>query len=168
MTDTVLPQEALGQRELRNVFGRYATGVAVMTCRGPSGAPVGMTVNSFTSVSLAPPLVLWCLARSCARGAAFAAAECFGVSVLAAGQRDLAVRFARSGDGFGGLPPVTGAGGVPLLAGAAATLACRVERRVPAGDHVVVLGAVEAVTASGGPGLLFADGAFHAGPARRA
>ena len=156
---------AAAHRALRDVLGRYATGVAVVTCLGPLGRPAGVTVNSFTSVSLDPPMVLWCLARTSGSLAAFTGAEHFTVSVLAAGQRDLAARFSGPGDRFAGPPLPCGAHGVPLLPGAAATLDCRRVRVVEGGDHVIVLGAVEAFARDPGPVLLFADGAFHEGPA---
>ncbi|MFI5972658.1 flavin reductase family protein [Streptomyces sp. NPDC051452] len=155
-----------GARALRDVLGRYATGVTVITCAGPLGDPAGVTVNSFTSVSLDPPLVLWCLALSSRSRPAFTAAEHFAVNVLAADQRDLASRFAGPGDRFEGLTTKPGPHGEPLLPGAAATLCCRRVRLVPAGDHLVVLGAVEHHTRSTRRALLFADGTYHDGPVR--
>ncbi|MEU8588403.1 flavin reductase family protein [Streptomyces sp. NPDC048664] len=152
-------------RALRAVLGRYATGVAVVTCRGAGGEPAGMTVNSFTSVSLDPPLILWCLARSSRGLPAFTAAEHFAVHVLAADQRDLAARFSGPGDRFAGLATVPGPHEEPLLPGAAATLCCRNAGIVPAGDHLLLLGAVEHHARTARRALLFADGAYHAGPA---
>ncbi|MFR9797283.1 flavin reductase family protein [Streptomyces sp. MS06] len=154
-----------GERALRDVLGRYATGVTVVTCAGAPGGPAGLTVNSFTSVSLDPPLVLWCLALSSRARPAFTAAEYFAVNVLAAGQRDLAARFAGPGDRFRGLAVRSGPHGEPLLPGAAATLCCRRSGLVPAGDHLLLLGAVEQHTRTGRRVLLFADGAYHEGPA---
>lgn len=152
---------------LRDALGRYATGVAVLTCTDPHGRPAGVTVNSFTSVSLEPPLVLWCLARTSGSRAAFTGAGHFTVNVLAAGQRELAVRFSGPGDRFADLPLPLGPLGDPVVPGAAATLCCRLTRVVPAGDHLILLGAVEGHTAAPSPVLLFADGAFHEGPAPR-
>ncbi|MEU2057131.1 flavin reductase family protein [Streptomyces bungoensis] len=153
-----------GRRALRDVLGRYASGVTVVTCADPHGAPAGVTVNSFTSVSLDPPLVLWCLALSSRGRPAFTAAEYFAVNALAAGQRDLAARFAGPGDRFQGLATLPGPHGEPLIAGAAATLCCRRSGVVPAGDHLVLLGAVEHHARTARRALLFADGAYHAGP----
>ncbi|GGW32263.1 flavin oxidoreductase [Streptomyces lucensis JCM 4490] len=152
-----------GARALREVLGRYATGVTVVTC-GPLHAPTGVTVNSFTSVSLNPPLILWCLARSSRSREAFTTAEYFAVNVLAAGQRDLATRFSGPADRFQGLTPRPGPRGEPLLPGAAAVLCCRRTAVVPAGDHLVFLGAVEHHARTADRTLLFADGAYHEGP----
>ena len=152
-------------RALRNVLGRYATGVVVVTCRSSSdGQPVAVTINSFTSVSLDPPLILWCLALRSARRAEFAAAGHFAVHVLAASQRDLAIRFAGPVDRLHGLPVTTGPHGLPMLPGTAATLVCRRAGLLVAGDHLVVLGEVESFASTPGPTLVFADGAFHPGP----
>ncbi|GAA1143824.1 flavin reductase (DIM6/NTAB) family NADH-FMN oxidoreductase RutF [Kitasatospora gansuensis] len=150
-------------RPLRAVLGRYATGVAVVTTRY-RGHPAGVTVNSFTSVSLEPPLVLWCLQQSSTSRAAFTGGAHFAVNLLAADQRDLAVRFAGPGDRFAGLNSDEGRYGIPLLDGAVATLVCRREQVLPVGDHLVLIGRVlEHWTTSGAP-LLFVDGGFHAGP----
>lgn len=123
-----------------------------------------MTVNSFTSVSLDPPLVLWCLRSASAGRAAFTGAGHFAVNVLAAAQLPLAVRFARPGDRFAGLPTLAGPHGLPLLPGAAGVLVCRRERVLTAGDHLVLLGAVLDHSSTPGPALLFADGTYHHGP----
>lgn len=154
---------ATGQRALRDVLGRYATGVAVVTTRH-LGRPAGVTVNSFTSVSLDPPLVLWCLSAASGSRAAFTRAEHFAVNVLGAGQRDLCTRFTRPGDRFAGLPVDTGPHGLPLLPGAVAVLLCRRTAVLPAGDHLLLLGAVTDHAMTPGPALLFADGGYHAGP----
>ncbi|WP_329179054.1 flavin reductase family protein [Streptomyces sp. NBC_01477] len=154
---------AVGQRALRDVLGRYATGVAVVTTRH-RGRPAGVTVNSFASVSLEPPLVLWCLNSASASRAAFTGAGHFAVNVLAAGQRDLAARFTRPGDRFSGLPLHTGPHGLPLLPGAVAVLLCRRAEVMSAGDHLLLLGAVTDHGSAPGPALLFADGAYHDGP----
>jgi len=169
VTPAHLPERPVGQagaphRALRNVLGRYATGVAVVTARAADGPPVAVTVNSFTSVSLDPPLILWCLALRSGRRADFTAAGHFAVHVLAACQRDLATRFAGPADGLHGLSVTTGPHGLPLLPGTAATLVCRRTGLFVAGDHLVLLGEVESYACAPGPALLFADGAFHPGP----
>ncbi|WP_457029010.1 flavin reductase family protein [Kitasatospora sp. P5_F3] len=150
-------------RPLRAVLGRYATGVAVVTTRH-RGRPAGLTVNSFTSVSLEPPLVLWCLQRSSTSQAAFTGADHFAVHLLAADQRDLAVRFAGPGDRFAGLRTEAGRYGLPRLDGTVATLICHRDRTVPAGDHLILIGRVLEHRATSGAPLLFVDGGFHAGP----
>lgn len=152
------------QRPLRSVLGRFATGVAVVTTVR-RGHPAGLTVNSFTSLSLDPPLVLWCLNRASSHRAAFTAAPHFAVQLLGAGQRDLAARFAGPGDRFDRLPFETGPHGVPLLDGTIGTLICRRDRIVPAGDHLVLIGEVLDHHAEPGAPLLFLDGRFHRGPA---
>ncbi|WP_206739249.1 flavin reductase family protein [Streptomyces sp. L2] len=155
-----------GARALRDVLGRYATGVTVVTCAGgPHHAPAGVTVNSFTSVSLAPPLILWCLALSSRSRSAFTTAEYFAVNVLAADQRPLAARFTAPGDRFRDLVTRPGPHGEPLLPGTAALLCCRRHDVVPAGDHLLILGTVEHHARTASRTLLFADGGYHEGPA---
>lgn len=158
-----LAQDPAGQRALRDVLGRYATGVAIVTTRH-HGRPAGVTVNSFASVSLDPPLVLWCLNAASGSRTAFTGAGHFAVNVLAAGQHDLATRFTRPGDRFHGLPTRAGPHGLPLVPGAVAVLVCHRTRVLPAGDHLLLLGAVESGGSAPGPALLFADGAYHRGP----
>ncbi|MCX3061359.1 flavin reductase family protein [Streptomyces beihaiensis] len=157
-------QAGTPHRALRNTLGRYATGVAVVTARSPNGLPVAMTINSFTAVSLDPPLILWCLAVRSARGAAFTAATHFAVHVLTASQHQLATRFAGPAEQTHDLPMTTGPHRLPLLPDTAATLICRQTGLFTAGDHTVLLAEVESHTAAPGQTLLFADGAFHPGP----
>jgi flavin reductase (DIM6/NTAB) family NADH-FMN oxidoreductase RutF len=161
----LVPVQASPGRRLRAALGQYATGVAVVTAVAACGAPVGMTINSFSALSLDPPLILWCLRRSATRGAAFAAAPHFAINVLAAGQRELASRFARhDGDGqcFSGVAWQRGPGGVPLLAGTVGAFACRRERALDGGDHVILIGHLEdyRMTAGRAP-LVFHDGRYH-------
>ena len=151
-------------RALRDVLGRYATGVAVVTTRWRAG-PAGLTVNSFTSLSLEPPLILWCLSRASGSRAAFTAARHFAVNVLAADQHQTALGFAGPGDRFAGRAWHGGPHGLPVLEHTVAALICRRERIVPAGDHLVVFGEVLEHRADPGAPLLFVDGAYHAGPA---
>jgi flavin reductase (DIM6/NTAB) family NADH-FMN oxidoreductase RutF len=149
-------------RALRTVLGRYATGVTVVTtCHG--GRPVGVTVNSFTSVSLEPPLVLWCLSRTSGSLGAFVAAPRFVVNVLVAGQEPLARRFAAPGDRFAGTV-TDSVDGLPELAGTAATLVCRRRQVLPAGDHLVLFGEVCRATAGDHAPLLFLDGGYESLP----
>lgn len=128
----------------RRALGRFVTGVTVVTTRDAEGRPIGLTANSFNSVSLDPPLVLWSLARRSANLAAFEAASHFAVNILADDQTALSERFARpSEDRFAGLDWTEGLGGAPVLAGCAATFECRTESRHEGGDHVIFLGRVE-------------------------
>lgn len=138
--DPVLP------RRLRAAFGRFATGVAVVTAAAPDGTPVGMTVNSFTSVSLDPPMVLFCVGRRSRLHPVFAGADAFAVNVLREGQLALCRRFASPGfDRFDSIEPREGSTGVPLLPSALAVFECVEPRTVPAGDHDVIIGRVAAL-----------------------
>lgn len=149
------------QRELRDALGRFATGVTVVTTLGPGG-PLGITANSFASVSLDPPLVLWSPARRSRRFPVFEAASHFAVHVLSAGQQALAERFAGSGQGFAGLEVGVGIGEVPLLEGCAARFECRHAARHDGGDHLIVVGEVLRLVANDLPPLVFWRGGYHA------
>jgi flavin reductase (DIM6/NTAB) family NADH-FMN oxidoreductase RutF len=133
----------IASEEFRRACGRFATGVTVATVLDARGRPHGLTVNSFTSVSLAPPLVLICLGHNVTVIDAFRPAEFFGINVLAAGQQEIADRFARKGlDRFADISWRRGKTGVPLLSGVLATLECSVRQRTPSGDHDIFLGEV--------------------------
>ncbi len=127
----------------RAVLGRYATGVTVVTTRGVEGRLAGLTVNSFTSVSLDPPLVLFCLDRLAGSAPVFAAADCFAVNILATGQSPVSARFADPvavrfvHDGT-----TTWETGAPILTEALAALDCRIHARHDGGDHVILVGRV--------------------------
>lgn len=134
---------ALDPRTLRTALGRYTTGVTIVTCRDAAGAAVGLTANSFSSLSLQPPLVLWSLRSASPSLAAFLAAERFAVNVLAESQVDLARRFAAPvGDKFTEGPWSDGVHGVPLLAGCAAIFECETVSHQAAGDHELFIGQV--------------------------
>lgn len=139
----------MDQKELRTALGAFLTGVTVVTARGPDGAPVGMTANAFTSVSLDPPLILVCVGEHASSYEAMSAADRFAVHVLAADQDELSTTFAKSaGDGvdkFDGIAWTEGSGGVPLLDDYLSRLQCRTTQRIPAGDHVVLIAEVEAI-----------------------
>jgi flavin reductase (DIM6/NTAB) family NADH-FMN oxidoreductase RutF len=152
-------------RALRDTLSRYATGVAVVTA-AHNGRRSGITINSFTSLSLAPALVLWCLRRDSPSLAGFTAASHHAVNVLAADQVELAYQFALPGDRFRGVALLQSPWETPLLAGTVATIVCRLERIVSGGDHVIVIGHVVDHQASPGPSLLFHDGAFPSTPSR--
>ncbi|WIM93594.1 flavin reductase family protein [Actinoplanes oblitus] len=151
-------------RNLRDALGKFPTGVAVVTTVH-DGLAVGLTINSFTSVSLVPPLVLWCLRRDSRCHAAFATTPRFAVNVLAAGQRELAERFAGPGDRFRGTASRPGPEGLPLLADVAAYLVCRTHRLIPAGDHVILIGEVLRHGMRPEPSLLFTAGRYGAADA---
>lgn len=151
---------------LRRALGNFATGVTIITTRGRTGAPVGLTANSFNSVSLNPPLVLWSLANSALSLADFKVAEYWAVHVLTADQTELSSRFARrGGDKFHALDIEVGLGDVPLLTGCAARFQCRTVSRHEGGDHVIFIGEVLAFDSSGSAPLVFHGGRYaHATP----
>ena len=146
-------------RALRDALGQFATGVAVVTARGARG-PVGMTINSFASVSLDPPLVLWSAARRSERHEAFVGADHFVIHVLGAHQDELMARFTRGGAGFAGLPVRDSADGVPTIPGTLARFECVRHALHEAGDHTIVLGRVLRVARRDGEPLCFAQGRF--------
>ncbi|AWB48763.1 flavin oxidoreductase [Gemmobacter aquarius] len=146
-------------RLLRDALGRFATGVTVITCQTENG-PVGITANSFASVSLDPALVLWSIARSSSRYGAFATAHGFAIHILAQDERDLAARFAKAGAGFDGLPVSTGQGGAPLIADTLARFDCTLHAAVDGGDHVILLGRVLSASFRDGAPLVFAKGHY--------
>ena len=122
----------------------FATGVTIITARGVDGAPVGLTANSFNSVSMTPPLVLWSLARSAGSMPSFERGSHYAINILGADQHELAQRFAsKSVDRFKDLPFREGAGGAPILAGAVAVFECFNRSRYEEGDHVIFVGEVE-------------------------
>ena len=134
---------AFDPKAFRAALGSFATGVTVITARAADGTPVGLTANSFNSVSLEPPMVLWSLARKALSLPVFMEAGHWAVHILAADQEDLSNRFARSGaDKFAGLPTDTSAHGVPLLQGCVARFECATSFRYEGGDHVILVGEV--------------------------
>ena len=145
--------------DFRAALGRFATGVTVVTCQTELG-PLGITANSFASVSLDPPLVLWSPAKSSSRYPAFLEAEHFAVHVLESGQRDLCRQFTKSGLDFSGLEVTEGEGGAPVIAGCLAHFECRRFATHDAGDHTIILGQVAAATAREGQPLVFSSGAL--------
>ena len=142
----------------------FATGVTIVTARTADGKLVGLTANSFNSVSLDPPLVLWSLARAAASMLAFSTGSHYAVNILSADQQALARRFAAKGvDRFANVAFADGAGGAPLLSGAAATFECFNRSRYEEGDHVIFVGEVERCTHQAGASpLLFHGGKFYA------
>lgn len=133
-------------RHLRDALGTFATGVTVITTLDAEGAPVGLTISSFSPVSLNPPLVLWSLVNTAASRAAFLHNQRFTINVLAADQKALALQFAsRSPDRFEGVSIESGTAGLPLLAGALAWFECKRYAEHVAGDHTIFIGEVEQV-----------------------
>lgn len=131
------------QRDLRHAFGMFPTGVTIVTTRNQDGQPIGLTCNSFSSVSLTPPLVLWSLSIYSPNLQAFLQAPYFGVNILACDQESLSRRFAsRIPDRFEGVAWSEGEERTPLIGGAAAQIQCRNETRHYSGDHVILIGQV--------------------------
>ena len=147
---------------LRTALGAFATGVTIVTAVDPASTePVGFTANSFTSVSLDPPLLLVCLAHTAASYATFCAVESFAVNVLSAEQEDTARIFAtRGADKFGGTAWTTGRHGAPLIDGALALFDCDMHERVTAGDHDILMGRVIGFQRREGQALVYHGGAF--------
>ena len=153
---------SLTSLEFRQACGQFATGVAILTTIDLAGVPSGMTINSFVSLSLEPPLVMVAIAHSSNQLSAFESSGTFAVNFLGEAQRDLSTLFARTGDDrFRDLPWEAGATGSPILEGIIGALECRIVERFDAGDHRVFIGeAVEARIAEGKP-LLFFHSAYQ-------
>lgn len=150
-------------RQFRSALGHFATGVTIVTTRGTEGEPVGVTVNSFASVSLDPPLILWSLAKNSYSVPAFTAARHFAVHVLASSQQALSDRFARAAsDKFSGLELGAGIGDTPLLDGCATVFECSTEHRYDGGDHLILVGRVQRYDVHDRAPLLFYRGRYAA------
>ena len=181
MTDTQIDK----YRPLKDAFGRFATGVAIASCWSPSTGhpansntknagkdgrkPVAITINSFTSVSLEPPLVLWCLEKRASTYDDFMGADHYGISILDGGQEDLSNRFAS----FNPKPlslkemGLTGKSSLPdapLLNDCLAALNCLIEKRIDAGDHIIMLGRVENFKSVQGKPLIYFASQYMVGP----
>jgi len=148
-------------RNFRRALGSFATGVTIITTRSADDTPVGLTVSSFNSVSLEPPLVLWSLANTSRSLEAFRKADHWAVHVLATHQEALSGRFARAGeDKFAGIVLDQGVGRVPLLPDCTARFQCRNAFQYEGGDHVIFVGEVERCGAEAKAALLFHNGRF--------
>ncbi len=159
--DSIVTESAIDPNDLRRALGHFVTGVTVVTTRDVDGAFAGLTVNSFSSLSLSPPLVLWSLALSAASFQAFAHCSHFMVNVLSEDQIQIAERFAQSGgDKFKDLPLRESVAGIPLLHEVAANFACRITARHPGGDHIILIGEVMAFEKSDRAPLLYARGRY--------
>jgi flavin reductase (DIM6/NTAB) family NADH-FMN oxidoreductase RutF len=151
---------SFGGDDFRAALAMFATGVTVVTARSADGAPVGLTANSFNSVSIAPPLILWSLSRQAGSMPSFERGSHYAINILAADQHALALRFAsKDVDRFEGVPFRLGASSVPLLEGAAAVFECFNRSRYEEGDHVIFVGEVESCTRRAGAHPLI----FHGG-----
>mgnify|MGYP003700734905 FL=1 len=152
----------------RRALGSFATGVTVVTARDAAGSYRGITVNSFSSVSLDPPLILFCLDKETPSFAGLCEAERFAVNVLCAEQHELSVRFATAmADKWDGVDHELWPGDLPVLTGCLANLACRRETLYEGGDHVIIVGRVERLQVAGeGDPLVYFQSAYRSvGPA---
>ena len=145
---------------LREVMGTYPTGVTIVASCDADGEPYGLTVNSFTSVSLDPPLVLVCLGQASASHARLSAGSSFSINILSTDQSDLASRFARepSKGRFDSVPWPPGSLGDPVIAECVASLDCTLQEVMAGGDHSIILARVEAIAMSDRPALVFYRG----------
>jgi flavin reductase (DIM6/NTAB) family NADH-FMN oxidoreductase RutF len=152
---------SLDTNRFRSACCKFPTGVTVTTLRGADGQPYGITVSSFTSVSLDPPLVLVCIDHRSQILKHIAVGHPFGINVLTEGQRDLAARFSRNwGERFAGVAWRPGETGVPLLSGIAASFECHVAELKRAGDHFIVLGSVSHVSFSDRAAMTYFNGSY--------
>ena len=148
-------------RDFRNALGTFGTGVTIVTATAADGTPYGVTCNSFASVSLNPPLVLWSLGMFSQGLPVFQNASHFAVNVLDVSQQELALKFAKSsGEKFDGVEWKPGLGNAPIIAGSVAQFQCRAVNRYYGGDHIIFLGAVEAYRYNAQEPLIFARGGF--------
>ncbi|MGB0921960.1 MAG: flavin reductase family protein [Alphaproteobacteria bacterium] len=152
----------MDQRALRNAFGSFTTGVTVITTVPEGRAPIGITANSFSSVSLDPPLVLWCLDKSSDTLDIFQAAPSFAINILADTQQDLSNRCAVQGDhGLEDVPTTIGTTGCPILEGAIAHFDCETFAKHDAGDHIIFIGKVVGFDTSDAAPLVFSRGQYR-------
>ena len=159
MCKQIPPNEAT--RALRGTFGKYPTGVAVAIARTDEGQLVGMTINSFTSASMVPPLVTWCIDRKAASYCAFANCQGFSLTILSAQQADLAQRFATRGINKFEDIKLDNSHSIPALAGGSAVMRCRHYRSMLMGDHLILVGLVMDHDLSDKQPLVFAEGQFQ-------
>jgi 3-hydroxy-9,10-secoandrosta-1,3,5(10)-triene-9,17-dione monooxygenase reductase component len=154
-------QQSFDAEGFRQALGAFTTGVTIVTTVDASGTNIGVTANSFNSVSLTPPMVLWSLARTSTNIDAFLRAKHFAVHVLASDQDALAARFAKRGiDRFVGLELTRGPDGIPLLDGCAARFECRTAFQYEGGDHVIFVGEVSKFEHWNHEPLVFKRGRF--------
>lgn len=158
---TTMPNPGFDPLEFRKTLGSFTTGVTVITTCTGEGQPVGVTANSFNSVSLDPPMVLWSLAKSSRSLAAFDSASHWAVHILSAAQETLSNRFAKAGeDKFGGIETLSGVSGIPLLTNCTARLQCKTTFKYEGGDHIIYVGEVLDFERSDAPPLVYQAGKY--------
>jgi 3-hydroxy-9,10-secoandrosta-1,3,5(10)-triene-9,17-dione monooxygenase reductase component len=156
-----MPTSNFSTLDFRNALGSFATGVTVITALGKNGQKVGMTANSFNSVSLDPALVLWSIGRDTNCFDDFMAAQAFAIHVLAENQQELSNRFAKTGtDRFAGLEVSEGLSGVPLLTHYSTCFQCSTANHYDGGDHVIMVGKVLEFSDQGHKPLIFHRGGY--------
>ena len=151
-------------RPLKNALGRFATGIAIVSCLDEQGAWEAITVNSFTSVSLDPALVLWCLDKQASRYDQFMAASHYGISILRSNQQAVSDQFAGRLGKQAWPATISSPSGLPLIADSLAVLDCRVHERHEAGDHIILIGEVEWFQVYEGEPLLYFASQYAKGP----
>ena len=151
---------ASNTRQLRDAFGQFATGVTVVSTKTDDGV-IGMTANSFSSLSLDPALVMWSPAKQSKRFGFFAHAPHFAIHVLSDEQQDICAAFAQNGFAFDDIDHTLNSHGVPLIKGCLARFECNHLATHPAGDHVIVIGRVESIETQAGTPLAFYAGEFR-------
>ena len=164
MVETEFPagRAEIDPHDFRRALGQFPTGVTVITTRTSAGTRAGMTANSFASVSIDPPMVLWCPGKHVRSLAHFEEATHFAINVLASDQHHVSGQFARpAADKFAGIGVHEGIAGVPLIDGAVAVFECRTVARHDAGDHVIYVGEVERYEYEPADPLIFHAGAYR-------
>lgn len=152
---------AIDTRALRNAFGSFATGVTIITTVPDGRAPIGVTANSFSSVSLDPPLVLWSLDKSSDTLDIFDRAESFAINILSQDQQDLSNHCAKQGDhSLDHVEWRVAETGAPILAGTVGHFDCKVHARHEAGDHIIMIGEVVDFACCDAPQLIFSRGKY--------
>lgn len=161
--EALAPRPELDARDFRSALGCFPTGVCLITTLAPDGRRVGLTANSFSSVSLDPPMILWSLARTASSAPVFRDAEYFAINVLGKDDAALSTHFAKPGeDKFQAFSErfAEGLQGVPVLQGAVATFECHSRHRYYGGDHIIVIGVVERYAHTATPALVFHRGKY--------
>jgi flavin reductase (DIM6/NTAB) family NADH-FMN oxidoreductase RutF len=154
---------SIEKTDFRRTLGCFATGITVITTVDDDGGPVGLTANSFTSLSLDPPMVLFCLDRNIQSFEAFHDNRHFAVNILSAGQKDMSSRFAQSGaEKWSGVEFETWETGCPILDGCLANLECDIESIHEGGDHVIIIGEVKRIACAedGSAPLIYFRGGY--------
>ena len=149
------------KKTLRSALGTFGTGVTIVSCTGHDKGPIGLTANSFNSVSLEPPIVLWSLQKTSPSLSAFDACGRFVINVLSLDQIELSRRFSSAiPDKFHGVDHRPGIEGLPVLGGCAANFECKTIQRLEVGDHVLFLGQIEAFSHKDQATLLYVQGRY--------